>query len=312
MSSQYETPKPAPNPAAGVLICGALLLSGAGLLAGLGPLALLHLVHLFLLRARAEREARRRAAQYWVDTTRQYFYHFNHDLGRPLRRILGKERELRDLLAEQRIAAPPEVHRLLDEIETQTPAFRPMLGNLHALIELETPEPTPELWPVEPAEIANKIVLRYQAAAAEQGKDLVWIPESQEPSIIASNGHALEHILANLVDNALRHAAGYVEVALTREENALTITVEGDGPGIPERYQPYIFDRGWTPETARREERTSSGLGLYIARTLAEQYGGRLTVNSAAAPDPEQHTAFVLTLPAGPPPAGTAAGQKSK
>ena len=264
MNNQRETPQPAPTPAAGVLIYGALFLSGASLLAlalspltgarfapqqlwgiapqtyigavlllaGLGLLALLHLAHRFLLRARAERAARRRAAQYWVDTTRRYFAPYNHDLGRPLRRILDKERELRDLLAEQQIAAPPEVHRLLDEIETQTPAFRLMLGNLHALIELETPEPTPELWPVEPAEIANKIVLRYQAAA-EQGKDLVWIPESQEPSIIASSGHALEHILANLVDNALRHAAGYVEVALTREENALTITVEDDGPGIP-------------------------------------------------------------------------------
>lgn len=114
------------------------------------------------------------------------------------------------------------------------------------------------------------------------------------------------------MDNALRHAASYVEVALTRQENTLTITVWDDGPGIPERYQPYIFDRGWTPETARREERTSSGLGLYIARTLAEQYGGRLTLNSAAAPDPKQHTAFVLTLPAGQAPPGGGTGKKSK
>lgn len=152
------------------------------LLAGLGLLALLRLAQRYLLRARAERAARRRAAQYWVDTTRQHCDHFNHDLGRPLRRIPGKERELRDLLAEQRIAAPPEVHRLLDEIETQTPAFRLMLGNLHALIELETPEHTPELWPVEPAELANKIVLRYQTAATELGKDVVWIPKGRRPA----------------------------------------------------------------------------------------------------------------------------------
>ena len=47
---------------------------------------------------------------------------------------------------------------------------------------------------------------------------------------------------------------------------------------MPERYRPHLFDRGWTPAEARREERTSSGLGLFIAKALANRYCGDLAI----------------------------------
>jgi signal transduction histidine kinase len=59
------------------------------------------------------------------------------------------------------------------------------------------------------------------------------------------------------------------------------IRVWDDGPGIALQYQRHIFDHGWTPQVARREEKTSSGLGLFIARTLAKRSGGDITIESA-------------------------------
>ena len=61
--------------------------------------------------------------------------------------------------------------------------------------------------------------------------------------------------------------------------------------------QRHLFDRGWTPEVARREEKVSSGLGLFIARTLARRFAGDLTIESVAGPDPDHHTEFLLSLP---------------
>ena len=255
------------------------------------------------LRSRDAAAEERRFAEKWAQVTQQYFELFNHDLGRPLRRILGKEREIRELLQSAAVAAPEAVRELLDEIEEQTPSFRLMLSNIQVLIELETPNAGLSRHAVEPAEVVRRIVDRYNLAAADAQKQLFWWSEPTDFGIVHCDSSAVEHIAANLVDNAVRYAAGCVEIGLTRDESNFYIRVWDDGPGLPARYLPYVFDRGWTPEVARREERTSSGLGLFIAHTLTQRYGGDLTVTSSAAPDPESHTAFLVTLPLGEPPA---------
>ena len=102
--------------------------------------------------------------------------------------------------------------------------------------------------------------------------------------------------------NTVRYAENYVEIGLTRDESNFYIRVWDDGPGIPARYIPYVFDRGWTPEVARPEEPTSSGLGLFTTQTLAQRYSGNLTAHSAQAPEPEHHATFLVPLPLREPP----------
>ena len=69
------------------------------------------------------------------------------------------------------------------------------------------------------------------------------------------------------------------------------------GSGIPEEYRNHIFDRGWTPELAKREERTTSGLGMFIAKTLSQRYGGDLSIESLVGDGVKHYTEFTLTLP---------------
>lgn len=284
---------------------GGLLLFGGGGLAGLAYIAIDIRLH-----NRDAAAEERRFAERWAQVTQQYFELFNHDLGRPLRRILGKEREIRELLQADAAAAPAAVRELLDEIEEQTPSFRLMLSNIQVLIELETPNAGLSRQAVEPAEVVRRIVDRYSLAAADAQKQMLWWSEPTEFGIVHCDSSAIEHIAANLVDNAVRYAAGGVEIGLTRDENNFYIRVWDDGPGLPARYLPYVFDRGWTPEVARREERTSSGLGLFIAHTLAQRYGGDLTVTSSTAPDSESHTTFQVTLPLREPPAPAGNGER--
>ena len=277
-------------------------IGAALLIGGLAVIALSYLASVTLLRGRAAAAAERRFAEQWTQVTQQYFELFNHDLGRPLRRILGKEREIRELL-QNGGEVPPAVRELLDEIEEQTPNFRLMLSNIQVLIELETPDAAVTLHAVEPAEVVRRIVDRYSLVAADARKQIAWWSEPTDFGVVYCDSSAIEHIVANLVDNTVRYAENYVEIGLTRDDRNFYIRVWDDGPGIPARYLPYVFDRGWTPEVARREERTSSGLGLFIAHTLAQRYGGDLTAHSAQAPDPEHHTAFLVTLPLREPPA---------
>ena len=235
--------------------------------------------------------------QSWSETTLQYFQLFDHDLGRPLRRIAGKERELRAVMQANPGTADAGVIDLLDEIERQTPNFRLMMSNIQVLIQLESPESEEEVQPVEPNEVIRRITDRYTPVAAEAGKEITWWSEPSELGLVYANTNAIEHIVTNLVDNSVRYAETHVEVKLTKNPTHFFVRVWDDGPGIGAQYVPHLFDRGWTPEVVRREEKSSSGLGLFIARSLARQSGGDLTVESDDSTDGEHHTTFLLSLP---------------
>ncbi len=219
----------------------------------------------------------------WSKLTQDYFDTFSHDMGRPFRRILGKEREVRARVEESGIELPESVQGLMDEIEQQAPSFRLMLDNVRVLVELEDPSAKSVMEPVDPAGIVRNIADRYFAIAAEQNIDLSWWAEPQEFGLVYGDAAAIDHIVTNLVDNAVKFACDTVEMRLTRNPTHYYIRVWDDGEGIPESFLPHLFDRGWTPALAGRQEKSSSGLGLYIARTLCRRSGGDLAAESATA-----------------------------
>lgn len=274
-------------------IGGISLFSGVAIFAG----GLLAVVIGLSARLAAERDNREKLQEeqgdHWRETTLSFFNEFDHDLGRPLRRITGRQRELRATLRASGDVADSEVMELLDEIERQAVNYRLMLSNIQVLVESE---PLP-MTPVEPAEVVRRIVERYIPVALEGNKNVSWWAEPPEFGMVSSNSHAIEHIVANLIDNAVTHASSQVEVTLSRDATQFYVQVWDDGPGIAAHYLDYLFERGWTPEVGRREEKTSSGLGLFIARTLARRCGGDLTVESVAEPQAEHHTSFLLALP---------------
>ena len=233
--------------------------------------------------------------QRWSQVTQRYFDLFDHDLSRPLRRILGKERELRAVIKATGIGDESGVKDLLDEIERQAPSFRLMISNIRVLVDLEAQEAPIRREPVEPSQVVRRIIDRYTPVASESNKEISWWSEPSEFGIVYCDSSAIEHIVVNLVDNAVRYASGQVEVKLSKNPSHFFIRVWDDGPGISSTYLPHIFDHGWTPEVARREEKTSSGLGLFISRALAKSSGGDLTVVSVpeSTPDHAPESAYL-------------------
>ena len=274
---------------------------GVLLIAGLAVLTASYVLPGMSDRRRVAEDGPAHTPERWSEITQRYFEVFHHDLGRPLSRIVGKERELRAALEARSGTIDPAVADLLDEIERQGPNFRLMMSNLQVLIQLEA-EPAPVSDDaVEPGGVVRRIVERYNAVAGEMGKRITWWSEPAEFGIVYSDSSTIEHIVTNLVDNAVRFAADQVEVKLTRNPTHFFVRVWDDGLGIPAEYLQHLFDRGWTPEAARRDEKVSSGLGLFIAQTLAGRQRGDLTVESITVPDPDHHTAFLLSLPLGSP-----------
>ena len=236
----------------------------------------------------------------WSQVTQDYFDTFAHDMGRPLRRILGKQREARALLNETGEVSPHMVAELLNEIENQAPNFRLMIENVRVLVDLEDDTAAPAIEPVDAAAIVRNVSDRYTPIARERGLELVWWCEPSEFGLIYGDGSALDHVITNLVDNAAKFAEGHVEIRLTRTESEFLVRVWDDGEGIAESYLAHVFDRGWTPELSARSEKQSSGLGLFIASSLTERSGGQLVVESQAlngSQSDAHSTTFTLSLP---------------
>ena len=113
----------------------------------------------------------------------------------------------------------------------------------------------------------------------------------------------LQRAVANLVDNAVRHGTRTV-VRLAATPQAAAIDVEDDGPGIPDASKAAMLEAFVRGEAARTmDDRAGFGLGLSIARAVAEAHGGRLSLHDRA-----PHGLIArITLPPAEPAVSTAA-----
>ncbi|KRV49508.1 histidine kinase [Wenjunlia vitaminophila] len=111
--------------------------------------------------------------------------------------------------------------------------------------------------------------------------------------VVGSRGQ-LARVLANLLDNAQRHAASEVGVTLRRDGRWVALQVADDGPGVPEDQRERVFERFVRLDDARSRDDGGAGLGLAIARDVAVRHGGSLSVRRA----PSGGALFELLLPA--------------
>jgi signal transduction histidine kinase len=133
-------------------------------------------------------------------------------------------------------------------------------------------------------------LLRRTLEVLEAPTVKVEIPD--QPYVLG-DGDRIQQILVNLLDNAFKYGRPPVTVTGAQTADVLEIAVRDAGTGVPREEEERIFEKFYRgdPELARAPSGT--GLGLYIARALAERMGGMLVVRSA----PGGGTEFVLTLP---------------
>lgn len=102
-----------------------------------------------------------------------------------------------------------------------------------------------------------------------------------DPHRLSGNTRLLERCVANLVENATRHAVSIVDLTVATSTNGTpVITVDDDGPGIPEDRLETIFERFVRVDDARNRRDGGAGLGLSIAREIARQHGATLSASN--------------------------------
>lgn len=151
---------------------------------------------------------------------------------------------------------------------------------------------------VRAAPVAALLAAACEAAApryAAKGVQLDCAGGCPGVAVLADTDR-IAQVLSNVLDNALRHtpAGGRVGMACSRAGDRVEITVTDSGEGIPADQLDAVFERFHRVDGARSSDAGGSGLGLTIARAIAEAHGGSLT---AASPGPGLGTTLTLRLP---------------
>jgi signal transduction histidine kinase len=124
--------------------------------------------------------------------------------------------------------------------------------------------------PVSPAALVDDAVARARRRPSAAGIQIA-VGDVVDAAVLADRdrvGQALD----NMLDNALRYAAGEVELTTRRAGASIEIHVRDDGPGFPPAFLPRAWERFSRADAARTDD--GAGLGLSIIRTIAELHGG--------------------------------------
>jgi len=213
-----------------------------------------------------------------------------HELRSPVATLKTMAEALRDGIA----AGPERSERATRAIVESAARMERLMNDLMDLARLDLDE-----FPLHPAPVdlrfaAVDCVRRHGQAAESAGIHLHPVAEGTS-AMVSADPHRLAQVLDNLLDNAISHAGSGAEVWVAVEPgDPVTVSVTDTGRGIPAEQLPYLFDAFYRGDAARTPGGRHSGLGLRIARALAQAHGGDLRVDSTEG----LGTRATLTLPA--------------
>lgn len=181
---------------------------------------------------------------------------------------------------------------LLGEIVRESAQMTRLVEDLMFLARSDSATLPLNLEPVAVVPLMAEVAGRAEALARERGAELE-VDLAGEGELDA-DARRLEQAVLILVDNAAKYGSpGKVTLASRTSPTKLRITVADRGPGIPEKDLPHVFERFYRVDKARARKLGGAGLGLPIARTIAEAHGGRIEAESR----PGEGTEMIIHLP---------------
>jgi signal transduction histidine kinase len=211
----------------------------------------------------------------------------SHELRSPMAAVIGAARTLqqrwRELQPEQREA-------FLALIGDETARLAALIGDVLDTSRIDAGTFSYRFTDVDVAALVHESV-----AAARLGQDEVPVVAGVTPPLppVRADAERLRQVVGNLIENAVKYspAGAPVEVDVVQRNGAVVVSVTDRGPGIRPEDQRLIFEK--FGRVSGGGSKPGTGLGLFIARSIAEAHGGELTVSSS----PGRGSTFSVTLP---------------
>ncbi|MFC3542063.1 sensor histidine kinase [Nonomuraea sp. NPDC050478] len=211
-----------------------------------------------------------------AERQRRFASDASHDLRSPITAMRTRVEEA--LLYPEEIDWPRTGRELLDSLDR----LQAIVTDLLMLAKLDAGAPG-ERETLDLSEVARA------EAARRRGKRVVT---TLQPGVLVTGDRLrLSRLITNLVDNAERHAESTIIITV-RKDGEATLEVLDDGAGIAPEDREVVFERFARLDASRNRDAGGTGLGLPIAREIAHEHGGRLTIEES-----DRGARFVLRLP---------------
>lgn len=222
-------------------------------------------------------------------SSRKMLSNISHDMKTPMTVIRGYLEIMRT-----KGTAEPE---MLEKAEQKAQALMELIDSFFSLAKLEAGDMDMTISRLDVCEICRERVLEfYEILTGADFQVEIGLPD--EAVYAQGNREALQRILGNLISNVIRYGSEgkYLGVFLRSDERFIYVDVADKGKGIDSAFAQSVFERLFTMEDSRSRSVQGNGLGLTIAKKLAEQMGGNLTLES----DPSVRTVFTVSLKRAP------------
>jgi signal transduction histidine kinase len=215
----------------------------------------------------------------------------SHELRAPMASVVGSAQTLRERWRELN---PDQRDSFLALIGNETERLAALIGDV-----LDTSRIDAGTFTYRFADVDLGALVRDSVAGIALAQDEVSVVSDVHGELPTVRGDRdrLQQVLTNLLDNAVKYSPSgeKVTVSAFRQDSRVRIQVSDHGPGVPADQQRVIFEKFGRGHMAGSPGKPGTGLGLYIARSIAEAHGGVLEVDSGPAPG----ATFTLVLPVG-------------
>lgn len=230
---------------------------------------------------------RRAKADYCRSETasKKMLSNISHDMKTPMTVILGYLEIMR--------LNGKATEEMLAKTEEKARSLMKLINQFFTLAKIEAGDMDLELSKIDACEVCRESILDfYEILTKADFQVEICLPE--HAVYIQANREALQRILLNLISNVLRYGleGKYLGLFLRTDEKHVYIDVVDKGKGIEKSFAEHVFDRLFTLEDSRSRSIQGNGLGLAIAKNLALQLGGELSLESI----PYERTAFTVRL----------------
>ncbi|MBE6783549.1 MAG: HAMP domain-containing histidine kinase [Ruminococcaceae bacterium] len=223
------------------------------------------------------------------DSRRSFIANVSHELKTPMTSIGG----FIDGILDGTISAEEE-EKYLKVVSNEVKRLARLVSSMLNLSKIEAGELSLNLKRTDISAMIFNTLLSFEQSINQKSIDITGL-DSMDNLYVNIDKDLINQVVYNLVDNAVKFTenGGYINVRATQDDDFTTVIIKNSGAGIPTDEIERIFERFYKVDKSRSLDTKSTGLGLYIVKSIVEMHGGTVDASSQTG----KYTEFRFSLP---------------